>query len=314
MKRPVGNSGLVVGPIGLGGMPLSIQGRPDERTALAVIEAFVAGGGDHIDTAISYCLDEHDFGHNERLIAKALRKLGRTDVIVATKGGLTRPEGRWEVDCSPQWLRQCCEQSVADLGAPIPLYYLHTVDPAVPFAESLGELVRLRDEGKIAAIGLSNVNARHLDEAVRLTRIAAVQNRCNVLDTRDFESGLVERCRELGIAYVAYSSVGGHSGHRRLDQYPTLARIADEALDDAVRRRARLAARAGPAHRADSRREQGLERREQPHGAARAARRRGSGGARGARRAQAPLTAFRPYCAARSIAAHGMGLEADRCA
>jgi aryl-alcohol dehydrogenase-like predicted oxidoreductase len=226
MKRPVGNSGLVVGPIGLGGMPLSIQGRPDERTALAVIEAFVTGGGDHIDTASSYCVDEHDFGHNERLIAKALRKLGRTDVIVATKGGLTRPEGRWEVDCSPQWLRHCCEQSAETLGAPIPLYYLHTVDPAVPFAESLGELVRLREEGKIAAIGLSNVNARHLDEAVRLTRIAAVQNRCNVLDTRDFESGLVERCRELGIAYVPYSSVGGHSGHRRLDGYPTLARIA----------------------------------------------------------------------------------------
>ncbi len=226
MKRAIGNSGLEVEPIGLGGMPLSIQGRPDERAALAVIEAFVTGGGEHIDTAISYCLDEHDFGHNERLIAKALRKLGRSDVVVATKGGLTRPSGRWEVDCSPQWLRQCCEQSASTLGAPIPLYYLHTVDPAVPLAESLGELVRLRDEGKITHIGLSNVNARQLDEALRLTPIAAVQNRCNVLDRRDFESGLVERCRERGIAYVPYSSVGGHSGHRRLDAHPTLARIA----------------------------------------------------------------------------------------
>jgi len=228
MKRPLGNTGLAVGSIGLGGMPLSIQNRPDERSALAVIEVFVAAGGDHIDTASSYCLDEHDFGHNERLIAKALRKLGRSDVVVATKGGLTRPNGRWEVDCSPQWLRHCCEQSAETLGAPIPLYYLHTVDPAVPLAESLGELVRLRDEGKIAAIGLSNVNARHLDEALRITPIAAVQNRCNVLDTRDFETGLVERCRELGIAYVPYSPVGGHSGHRRLDQYPTLERIAEK--------------------------------------------------------------------------------------
>lgn len=226
MKRPLGNTGLAVEPIGLGGMPLSIQNRPDERTALAVIAAFVAGGGDHIDTASSYCLDDDDLGHNERLIAKALRHLGRTDVVVATKGGLTRPAGRWEVDCSPQWLRHCCEQSAQTLGAPIPLYYLHTVDPAVPLAESLGELVRLREEGKIAAIGLSNVNARHLDEALRLTPIAAVQNRCNVLDTRDFDSGLVARCRELGIAYVPYSPVGGHSGHRRLDQYPALARVA----------------------------------------------------------------------------------------
>ena len=228
MKRPLGNTGRAVEPIGLGGMPLSIQHRPDERTSLAVIEAFVAGGGDHIDTASSYCFDDDDFGHNERLIAKALRNLGRTDVVVATKGGLTRPGGRWEVDCSPQWLRHCCEQSAQTLGAPIPLYYLHTVDPAVPLAESLGELIRLREEGQIAAIGLSNVNARHLDEALRLTPIAAVQNRCNVLDTRDFDSGLVTRCGELGIAYVPYSPVGGHSGHRRLDQYPSLVRVAEK--------------------------------------------------------------------------------------
>ena len=226
MKRAIGHTGLTVEPIGLGGMPLSIQGRPDERTALAVIEAFVAGGGNFIDTAISYCLDNDDLGHNERLIAKALAGLGRTDVIVATKGGLTRPDGRWDVDCSPKWLRHCCEQSARDLGTPIPLYYLHTVDSAVPLADSVGELIRLREEGKIAAIGLSNVNARQLDEALRLTPIAAVQNRCNVLDRRDLDLGLVERCRQLGVAYVPYSPVGGHGGHRRLAQYPALARIA----------------------------------------------------------------------------------------
>src|SRR5688500_11442967 len=89
MQRALGNTGLSVDAIGLGGMPLSIQGRPDERSALTVIEAFVAGGGNHIDTAISYCLDNHDLGHNERLIAKALKNLGRTDIVVATKGGLT---------------------------------------------------------------------------------------------------------------------------------------------------------------------------------------------------------------------------------
>jgi aryl-alcohol dehydrogenase-like predicted oxidoreductase len=226
MQRPLGNTGISVGAIGLGGMPLSIQNRPDERTARAVIEAFVTGGGTHIDTAISYCLDDDDFGHNERLIADTLKQLGRADVVVATKGGLTRPGGRWDVDCSPKWLRHCCEQSVRALGAPIALYYLHTVDPAVPFADSLGELVRLRDEGKIARIGLSNVNAGHLEEALRIAPIAAVQNRCNVLDTRDFVSGLVERCRALGVAYVPYSSVGGHGGHRRLQQYPALAQIA----------------------------------------------------------------------------------------
>lgn len=226
MKRALGNTDLRVVPIGLGGMPLSLQNRPDERTAHDVIAAFVESGGNLIDTAISYCLDDDDFGHNERLIARSLQSLNRTDVIVATKGGLTRPEGRWEVDCSPQWLRHCCEQSVSNLGGPIPLYYLHTVDPAVPLADSVGELVRLRDEGKIAAIGLSNVDTRQLDEALRLTPIAAVQNRCNVLDRRDFDNGLVDRCRDLGIAYVPYSPVGGHWRHTRVADDATLKLIA----------------------------------------------------------------------------------------
>ncbi len=224
--RSIGHTGLRVQPIGLGGMPLSIEGRPDERTGRAVIEAFVAGGGNLIDTAISYCLDNTDLGHNERLIATTLKALGRSDVIVATKGGLTRPSGRWDVDCTPAWLRYCCEQSARDLGAPIALYYLHAVDPNVPLAESLGELMRLRDEGKIAAIGLSNVTARHVDEALELTPIAAVQNRCNVLERRDVDSGLVARCGELGIAYVPYSPVGGHWGHRRLAASAELARVA----------------------------------------------------------------------------------------
>jgi aryl-alcohol dehydrogenase-like predicted oxidoreductase len=228
MRRVVGNTGIAVNPIGLGGMPLSIQGRPDERTALTVIRAFVESGGDFIDTASSYCLDNTDLGHNEKLIAKALAELSRRDVLVATKGGLTRPDGRWEVDGSPRWLRECCEHSVRNLGGPIRLYYLHAVDSDVPLADSLGELVRLKQEGKIEHIGLSNVGARELDEALELAPIAAVQNRCNVFDRRDFDNGLVARCAELGVAYVPYSPVGGHFGHRRVAGDAALARIAEK--------------------------------------------------------------------------------------
>src|SRR5215831_6786572 len=202
MRRRVSESGLEVNAIGLGAMPLSIQGRPDERTALAVIAAFIEGGGDFIDTAISYCLDDSDFGHNEQLIAKALSGQRRSDAVVATKGGLTRPSGRWEVDASPQWLRDCCERSVQHLGGPIRLYYLHAVDRAVPLADSVGELVRLQEQGKIVDIGLSNVSACELDEALRITPIAAVQNRCNIFEQRDFDNGLVEHCRALGVTYV----------------------------------------------------------------------------------------------------------------
>ena len=227
MQRLVGDTGFSVNAIGLGGMPLSIQGRPDESTALAVITAFVEAGGNFIDTAVSYCLDNDDLGHNERLISKALHAMKHhPEVLVATKGGLTRPNGRWEVDCSPQWLRRCCEQSLRDLGNPLRLYYLHAVDNKVPLADSLGELVRLREEGKIVAIGLSNVNTKQLDEALRITSIAAVQNRCNLYEGRDFDSGLVDHCRVRNIAYVPYSPVGGHFGHRRLAQDPILARIA----------------------------------------------------------------------------------------
>jgi aryl-alcohol dehydrogenase-like predicted oxidoreductase len=226
MRRVIGNTGLEVNSIGLGAMALSIQGRPDERAALAVIRAFVENGGDFIDTANSYCLDNSELGHNEKLIAKALAELNRRGILVATKGGLTRPAGRWEVDASPAWLRECCEHSVRNLGGPVRLYYLHAIDNNVPFADSLGELVRLKDEGKIENIGLSNVTARHLDEALALTHIAAVQNRCNVFDRRDFDNGLVAHCARLGVAYVAYSPVGGHFGHRRVADDATLARVA----------------------------------------------------------------------------------------
>ena len=227
MRRALGSTGIDVNAIGLGAMPLSIQGRPDERTGFAVLAAFVENGGSFIDTAISYCLDNRDLGHNEQLIAKALATLERADVVVATKGGLTRPEGRWEVDGNPTWLRRCCEQSVRDLGGkPIQLYYLHAPDANVPFAESLGTLVRLKEEGKILHIGLSNVNSKHLDEALRMTAIAAVENRCNIYERRDFASGFIERCRRERIAYVAYSPVGGHHRHRRLLSDATLTRIA----------------------------------------------------------------------------------------
>jgi aryl-alcohol dehydrogenase-like predicted oxidoreductase len=226
MRRTIGHTGLTVNAIGLGAMPLSLQGRPDEKAALAVIAAFLDNGGDFIDTASSYCLDDSELGHNERLIAKALRGAKRSDAVVATKGGLRRPAGRWETDCSPQWLRECCEASARDLGAPIALYYLHAVDSRVPLADSLGELVRLREAGTIGAIGLSNVTMAELEAALRITPIAAVQNRCNLYDRRDFQSGLVERCRQLGIAYVPYSPVGGHHGHRRLLQDAALGRIA----------------------------------------------------------------------------------------
>jgi aryl-alcohol dehydrogenase-like predicted oxidoreductase len=120
-------------------------------------------------------------------------------------------------------LRHCGEQSARTLGADS-LYYLHAVDPAVPLAESLGELIRLR-EGKIAAIGLSNINARHLDEALLLTPIAAVRIGCNVLSIARLRLGArraLPRARHRVRALLTRRRTRGTGG----DQYPALARIA----------------------------------------------------------------------------------------
>jgi len=227
-RRLLGETDMRVFPIGLGAMPLSIEGRPDPAQAFEVIKAFVDGGGDFIDTANAYCLDDRDIGHNERLIADCLTRLGVRDrVVIATKGGLTRPQGRWEVDGRPQWIRASCERSLRDLNATcIALYQLHAIDPKVPLLETLGELMRLREEGKIRHIGLSNVRAEHLQLALDHTTIASVQNRCNPFEQRDFRNGLMTLCRSRRVAYIPHSPVGGHHGHVRVNERGVLRELA----------------------------------------------------------------------------------------
>ena len=227
-QRELGNTGLLFTSIGLGAMPLSISGRPDEAQAMAVIEAFVADGGNFIDTANVYGLDDDDIGHNERLIRQTLAGLGATDkVIVATKGGLRRPGGAWVVDGDPDWLRLSCQRSLQALQTDcITLYQLHAVDPKVDFRRSLEALVRLKEEGHIRHLGLSNVSPAQLEQALDFTVITSVQNHCNLFDQRDFRNGLIDLCRARRITYIPYSPVGGHHGHGRLTQEPVLQHLA----------------------------------------------------------------------------------------
>ncbi len=227
-QRELDSSGLHFAAIGLGAMPLSISGRPDEAQAFAVIEAFVEGGGNFIDTANVYCLDDDDIGHNERLIRAALSQFGLTDrVFVATKGGLRRPRGAWIVDGDPGWLRTSCERSLQALRTDcIGLYQLHAVDPKTDFNRSLEALIKLQEEGKIRQIGLSNVSSAQLEQALSLTLIASVQNHCNVFDKRDFHNGLIDFCQARRITYLPYSPVGGHNGHVRLAREPLLLQLA----------------------------------------------------------------------------------------
>src|SRR5690606_14160212 len=136
-KRALGPAGISVFPIGLGGMPMSIRKERDEANGVRVILAALEAGVDLIDTADVYCLDDDDLGHNERLIAKALEQWRGHSVVVATKGGCIRPEGRWDVDGRPEHLRAACDRSLKALGVErIQLYQLHAPDPSVPFADT----------------------------------------------------------------------------------------------------------------------------------------------------------------------------------
>jgi len=228
--RQLANTNIEVYAVGLGAMPLSLDGRPDEVQALGVIEAFVDGGGNFIDSANVYCVDDSDIGHNEKLIAKALSKLEESDnIIVATKGGLRRPRGTWTVDASPEWLRQSCEKSLTDLDTDsIFLYQLHAPDADVPLTDSVGELARLKSEGKIQHIGLSNVTVEHIQLALSVTDIMSVQNRCNLFERTSFKNGVVKFCEENNITFIAHSPVGGHSQHAQRADNSLLKRLAEK--------------------------------------------------------------------------------------
>lgn len=223
LQRPLGPDGPLVSAIGLGGMYLSITGRPEEAAAIRTIHAALDAGVTLIDTADVYCFDEGDVGHNERLVAKALA--GRAErVIVATKGGLRRPRGAWTRDARPSLLAAACEASLRALGvAAIDLYQLHAPDPAVPFAESVGALARLREQGKVIRVGLSNVSAAELAEARRLVPVASVQNRWNPGDRSPERDGVLAACTAAGIAFLPYSPFGGAGGALALGERKGLA-------------------------------------------------------------------------------------------
>ncbi len=216
-------------PIGIGAMPLSLPGRPNEKDALEVLLCFFENGGNFVDTADVYGLDDNDRGHNEKLVATAEKKFAnRSDLLIATKGGASRPNGGWALGGGkPNMLRRACEQSLKNLEREAhSLYYLHGPDKDVPLADSLGELIKLKEEGKIRHLGIANVDLSELQLALSLTSLVAVQNRCNPFCKGDFNNGLIEFCRMQGLAYVPYCPLGGWADHQRLAMYPDFQKLA----------------------------------------------------------------------------------------
>jgi aryl-alcohol dehydrogenase-like predicted oxidoreductase len=204
-----------VSAIGLGGMPMSIEGRPDAERSVATIHAALDAGVTLIDTADSYHRDAGEVGHNEELIAAALRSYGSdtSDVLVATKGGHLRPgDGSWTQNGDPAYLKEAAKASARRLGVEaIGLYQFHRPDPRVPFADSVGAIRDLLDEGVIQRAGISNANPVQIREAndVLGGRLVSVQNQFSPR----FRSSMaeLELCAELGIAFLPWSPLGGIS-------------------------------------------------------------------------------------------------------
>jgi aryl-alcohol dehydrogenase-like predicted oxidoreductase/predicted kinase len=199
---------------------------PAERTIAAALEAGITV----FDTARAYGLDQHDLGHNERLLARALRSAGArasSTARIVTKGGMSRPGGAWVPDGRAKVIRADCEASLTALdGIPIDTYLLHAPDPGVPWRTSIRALNRLLDDGLVRRIGVSNVNLPQLDEALALAPIATVQVALSVHDDRAVRGGLLERCSERGIAVIAHSPLGGPRRARSLAGNRPLAELA----------------------------------------------------------------------------------------
>ncbi len=229
-QRPLGDR--TVSAIGLGEMPLSIEGRPDEDRALRTIHAAIDAGVTIIDTADAYSLGEAEHGHGERLVARALAAYpGSADqVLVATKGGHRRPgDGSWTVHGDPAYLKAACEASLVALGVEaIGLYQFHRPDPSVPYAESVGALAELLDQGKIQMAGVSNATVAQIDEAQGVLggRLVSVQNEFSPR-FRSSEDEL-RHCEAIGVAFIPWSPLGGIGRTDRLGrEHPAFAATAE---------------------------------------------------------------------------------------
>ncbi|HUE06367.1 MAG TPA: aldo/keto reductase, partial [Acidimicrobiales bacterium] len=199
----------------------------------ATIHASLDAGVTIIDTADAYSLSVQEHGHGEELVAEALAAYpGATDdVIVATKGGHRRPgDGSWTVHGDPAYIKEACEASLKRLGVDaIGLYQYHRPDPKVPYAESVGALADLLDEGKILMAGVSNANVAQIDEAQQVLggRLVSVQNQFSPR-FRSSESEL-EHCEKLGIVFIPWSPMGGIGRADDIEhRHPAFAAVAKE--------------------------------------------------------------------------------------
>jgi aryl-alcohol dehydrogenase-like predicted oxidoreductase len=222
----------------MGCMRLSTERDRDDARSIEVLHTALDAGISFLDTANAYCWDDSEVGHNERLIARAIATWDgrprlatgeRPPIVIATKGGLTRPNRQWIPDGRARHLREACEASLKALGvARIDLYQLHAVDPRVPLSTSVRALASLKDEGLVVRIGLCNVNVGQIEEARRIADISTVQVELSVWHDENLLNGVVQYCAEHSIQLIAYRPLGGSRRVRQMRHHPMLRELAEQ--------------------------------------------------------------------------------------
>ncbi|ARV60099.1 aldo/keto reductase [Nostocales cyanobacterium HT-58-2] len=230
--KQLGKTGVWVSAIGLGAMPMSLSTRPPESQSIDVIHRALDLGLTFIDTADSYCKDESDKHHNERLIHKALQSYNGdvSDVVVATKGGLMRPNGSWTRNGNPQHLHETIRISFEALGGnkPIDVWQYHAPDTDYTIEESLAPAKEAVDAGIIRFVGVSNFSVEQIKRARDVVDIVSVQNQYNPWYRQPEFDGVLQYCEDEGLTFLPWSPFGGSRRHHGLEDFPAIAKLAKE--------------------------------------------------------------------------------------
>ena len=228
----LGKSGVLVSAIGLGGMPMSVYDRPTESQSINVIHCALDLGITFIDTADSYCKDESDKHHNERLIHKALQTYSgdTSNITVATKGGLMRPNQSWTINGNPEHLRETIRVSFEAFGGnkPIDIWQLHAPDPDYTIEASLEPVKAAQEAGMINRIGVSNFSVEQIKQARDVVDIVSVQNQYNPWQRQPETDGVLEYCENEGLTFIPWSPFGGRRRHQGLADISAIKKLAEE--------------------------------------------------------------------------------------
>ncbi|MGI8500210.1 MAG: aldo/keto reductase [Hassallia sp.] len=228
--KQLGKTGVSVSAIALGGMPMSLSSRPPEAESIQVIHRALDLGVTFIDTADSYCKDESDKHHNEKLIHKALQTYNgdASNVVVATKGGLMRPQGNWTRNGNPEHLRKTIRESFEALGGnkPIDVWQYHSPDPDYTIEQALKPAKEAVKEGLIRFVGVSNFSVEQIKQAQDFVEIVSVQNQYSPWYRQPEKDGVLKYCEQQQLTFLPWSPFGGSRRHSDLQDIKAIAQLA----------------------------------------------------------------------------------------